>query len=213
MFSCAGSIASPHILPWSCPSGEGGLPIRPSFLVPAGFLSRTYSHDRACPARAIGAVPLFREYVFLSSYKTVFAVPSNPVMPVRQKGSPVSVHVFLCRKDCLPHILLWSRLPGKGHRSGSPFSGMRLSFLIQNSIRRSIQTSHARPAKGISRFRSCFLVPQGFLPHILSWSRLPGEDCVHYTIFLIAAAPSKAETLGRRFSPRAAAKNPLHCSL
>ena len=151
-------------------------------------------------------------------------------------------HVFLCRKDCLPahivmvaparrgrsaypsifpcagrisfpYILPWSRLPGKGHRSGSPFSGMRLSFLIQNSIRRSIQTSHARPAKGISRFRSCFLVPQGFLPHILSWSRLPGEDCVHYTIFLIAAAPSKAETLGRRFSPRAAAKNPLHCSL
>ena len=121
------------------------------FLVPEKLPPRTYCHGRARPARAIGAVPLFWEYVFLSSYKTVFAVPSKPVMPARQKGSPVSVHVFLCRKDCLPHILSWSRLPGKG--------------------------------------------------------------CVHYTIFLIAAAPSKAETLGRRFSPRAAAKNPLHRSL
>ena len=107
MFSCAGRIAFPHILSWSRPPGEGGLPIHPSFLVPAGFLSRTYSHGRTCPARTIGAVPSFREYVFLSSYKTVFAVPSKPVMPARQKGYPVSVHVFLCWKDCLPaHIVM-----------------------------------------------------------------------------------------------------------
>ena len=115
IFPCVGRISFPYILPWSHLPGEG--------------------HRSGPP---------FREYVFLSSYKTVFAIPTKPVVPARQKGSPVSVHVFLCRKDCLPHILSWSRLPGKG--------------------------------------------------------------CIHYTIFLIAAAPSKAETSGYRFSPRAAAK-------
>ena len=185
MFSCAGRIASPHILPWSCPSGEGGLPIRPSFLVPAGFLSRTYSHGRACPARAIGAVPLFRECVFLSSYKTVFAVSSKPVMPVRQKGSPVSVHVFLCRKHCLPAHTPMVAPARRGPSERFPFFGNASFF------------PHTKQ----------------YSPFHLNQSCPSGEDCVHYTIFLIAAAPSKAETLGRRFSPRAAAKNPLHRSL
>ena len=153
MFSCAGRIAFLHILSWSRLPGEGGLPIHPSFLVPAGFLSRTYSHGRTCPARAIGAAPLFGNTSFFPYTRQHSRSQPN------QSRSPGEVivpgpSIFPCAgRIAFPLILPWSCPPGEGcvHYTRSL---PRIVRLWQPSM-------NAQASEGLA---------------------LPFMPCVHYTI-------------------------------
>ena len=73
MFSCAGRVSFPHILPWSCLPGEGN---RNGFRFgDASFFPYTHQHSQP---------------------------PPNQSRPPGEGDNSLSIHVSLCRQDCLP---------------------------------------------------------------------------------------------------------------
>ena len=178
-FACATASSVPPCPVMSARRGRL-LPIRPSFLVPAGLPSRTYCHGHACLARAIGAFPV-------SGIRLSFLIHASIRSP-RQTSLARPARGNPDRPSSLVPAGLPSRAYSHGHARPAraigafPVSGIRLSFLIHASIRSPRQTSLARPARGIVPEPSIFpCAGRIAFPLVLPWSCPPGEGCVHYT--------------------------------
>ena len=94
------------LYPW-LPPGEGDCSMPPYFLVPAGLPFRTYCHGHICPARTIGAAPRFGNTSFFPYTRQHSQSPLNQSRTSGERANSLSIHVSLCRQDCLPaHIAM-----------------------------------------------------------------------------------------------------------